>query len=178
MVVTVEVKAFGNGMKKLFEGVSEVFAAIGTEEPDRLEREKAKWNHNDAAGENDGISDEIMVKTESGILKNHGCEKTVSIHPDRVDDAGDRISKVAEKAKVPKATDEQKKGEKEVTKESDAVHFSVSQDDITKIIVQKIKQNRSNNEKIGQLLKAFGAARVGDLPEDKYEEFLTDISQI
>ena len=55
---------------------------------------------------------------------------------------------------------------------------TVSLDDITKIIVQKIKQNRSNNAKIGSILKTYGVAKVGDLPASKYEAFLTDLSAI
>ena len=54
----------------------------------------------------------------------------------------------------------------------------MSLDDITKIIVQKIKQNRSNNEKIGSILKTYGVAKVGELPVSKYEAFLTDLSAI
>ena len=55
---------------------------------------------------------------------------------------------------------------------------TITVDDITKIIVQKIKQNRSNNEKIGQILKAYGAAKVSELPTSKYEAFVTDLSAI
>ena len=55
---------------------------------------------------------------------------------------------------------------------------TVTQDDITKIIVRKIKQDRSNNEKIGAILKTYGVSKVSDLPAAKYEAFLTDISQI
>lgn len=51
-------------------------------------------------------------------------------------------------------------------------------DDITSVIVAKIKQKRSNNEKIGQLLKAYGVGALSDLPAEKYEAFLTDISQL
>ncbi|MBO5570572.1 MAG: hypothetical protein J6A79_16810 [Clostridia bacterium] len=55
---------------------------------------------------------------------------------------------------------------------------TVTADDITKIIVRKIKQDRGNNEKIGAILKTYGAAKVSELPEDKYEAFLTDIAAI
>lgn len=55
---------------------------------------------------------------------------------------------------------------------------SVTQDDITKIIVQKLKKDRSNNEKIGAILKTYGVARVSELPATKYEAFLTDLSQL
>ena len=55
---------------------------------------------------------------------------------------------------------------------------AVTADDITKIIVRKIKQNRSNSDKIGMILKTYGAAKVSELPPDKYEAFLTDVSQL
>ena len=54
----------------------------------------------------------------------------------------------------------------------------LTKDDITSVIVAKIKQKRSNNEKIGQLLKAYGVGALSDLPAEKYEAFLTDISQL
>ena len=55
---------------------------------------------------------------------------------------------------------------------------TVTADDITKVIVRKIKQDRSNNEKIASILKTYGVAKVSDLPTVKYEAFLTDISQL
>ena len=54
----------------------------------------------------------------------------------------------------------------------------LTKDDITSVIVAKIMQKRSNNEKIGQLLKAYGVGALSDLPAEKYEAFLTDISQL
>ena len=55
---------------------------------------------------------------------------------------------------------------------------TVTQDDITKIIVQKLKKDRTNNEKIGAILKTYGVAKVSELPAEKYEAFLTDLSQL
>ena len=55
---------------------------------------------------------------------------------------------------------------------------NISKDDITSVIVAKIKQKRSNNEKIGQLLKAYGVGQLSELPAAKYEAFLADISQL
>ena len=55
---------------------------------------------------------------------------------------------------------------------------SITIDDITKIIVQKIRQNRNTNEKIAAILKTYGVAKVSELPVDKYEAFLTDLSAI
>ncbi len=65
-----------------------------------------------------------------------------------------------------------------VEKEAPAPPPTITLDDITKVIVAKIKQKRSNNEAIGKLLAVYGAGKVSDLKPEKYEAFLTDISQI
>ena len=51
-------------------------------------------------------------------------------------------------------------------------------DDLIKVVTQKIKQDRANKEKVLALLKSYGAAKISDVPVDKYEAFLTDLSQI
>lgn len=68
--------------------------------------------------------------------------------------------------------------EAEPTAPKDAPAPGITQDDITKIIVQKLKKDRSNNEKIGAILKTYGVAKVSELPAEKYEAFLTDLSQL
>ena len=55
---------------------------------------------------------------------------------------------------------------------------TITKDDITAVIVAKIKKKRDNNGKIGQLLKTYGVAQLSDLPAEKYEAFLADVSQI
>ena len=55
---------------------------------------------------------------------------------------------------------------------------AVTIDDITKVIVAKIKQKRSNNEAIGKLLATYKVQKVSELKPEQYEAFLTDISQI
>lgn len=51
-------------------------------------------------------------------------------------------------------------------------------DDLIRVVTQKIKQNRANKDKVLALLKSYGAAKVSDIPQDKYEAFLTDVSQL
>jgi len=51
-------------------------------------------------------------------------------------------------------------------------------DDLIRVVTQKIKQNRANKDKVLTLLKSYGAAKVSDIPADKYEAFLTDVSQL
>lgn len=64
------------------------------------------------------------------------------------------------------------------SRKKEAPASSVTLDDITKAIVQKIEQDRSNNEKIGQLLKNYGVARVSEIPVEKRETFLTEVASI
>ncbi len=51
-------------------------------------------------------------------------------------------------------------------------------DDLIRVVTQKIKKDRGNKEKVLSLLKSYGAAKVSDVPQDKYEAFLTDLSQL
>jgi len=51
-------------------------------------------------------------------------------------------------------------------------------DDLIKVVTGKIKQNRANKDKVLTLLKSYGAAKVSDIPADKYEAFITDLSQL
>lgn len=63
-------------------------------------------------------------------------------------------------------------------KEKTQSAVTITKDEITAVIVAKIKKKRDNNEKIGQLLKTYGVAQLSDLPAEKYEAFLADVSQI
>ena len=54
----------------------------------------------------------------------------------------------------------------------------ITTDDITRIIVRKIKQNKDNNGKIGQVLKTYGVERVSGLKPEQYEAFVTDLAAL
>ena len=66
----------------------------------------------------------------------------------------------------------------EPAKQSGAGLAKITLDDITKVIVTKIKQNRAVNDKIGALVKSYGYKQIRELPEDKYEAFLNDLAQL
>lgn len=87
----------------------------------------------------------------------------------------------AEKANIstesPKQDTPAKEQPKAAKKKSEPAS-TVTVDDLTKIIVQKIKQNRANSDKIGALLKSYGVEKVSALPQDKYEAFLMDVAQL
>ena len=163
-VLMVDAKKLSQGLKTTFEGVAMVFDSIGVD------------------------ADLGAVNPASDIKK---AEKATEKAADAV------TEKVTEKAEVQKFVEETTESDTAATAEAEATTeapveavstvaaeapaettTSITVDDITKIIVQKIKQNRSNNEKIGAILKTYGVSKVGELPDTKYEAFLTDLSAI
>ena len=71
---------------------------------------------------------------------------------------------------------QKKPGEK--PQKSGSTARPITTDDITKIIVRKIKQNKANNERIGLVLKTYGVGRVSDLKPEQYEAFITDLAAL
>ncbi len=67
---------------------------------------------------------------------------------------------------------------KKATPKKKSEQTALSPDDLIRVVTQKIKKDRSNKDQILALLKSYGAAKVSDVPADKYEAFLTDLSQL
>ena len=82
----------------------------------------------------------------------------------------------AEQKKTPQ--EEQKNEPQESEGKSEKAAVSVTPNDITRIIVRKIKQNKENNDKILMILKAYGVEKVSDLKPEKYEAFVTDLAAL
>ena len=191
----VEIHAFGDGMRKLFEGVAEVFASMGVTDTDVLDKAASQWNNRHPEKTNqekmeaesnktsDTSTDETAVENSvagSQEATGTGTDNKGTPEPENKDNA-ESEAPTASKAEPKSETiaeEKSAKKPKKVEKAEKPAKASVTQDDITAIIVQKIKKDRSNNEKIGGLLRVYGAARVSELPEEKYEAFLTDISAI
>lgn len=79
----------------------------------------------------------------------------------------------AEQQETPKEQSKKKAAPKKKQEQT-----TLTADDLIRVVTQKIKKDRSNKEKVLALLKSYGAAKVSDIPADKYEAFLTDVSQL
>ena len=161
-VNTAEKKEVTVSWSKLTDGVGLVFAGVIS----MLEALDA------------GTARDIMNCISQGEKKEGEANDAEDTGAGTVDgDAGADDAPVADTAA---AVEEQpvQKEEPAESKPADTPAPSVTQDDITKIIVQKLKKDRSNNEKIGSILKTYGVAKVSELPAEKYEAFLTDLSQL
>ena len=157
-VIAVDTRKLSQGLKMTFEGMALVFDSIGVDVA--VPTVKA-----------DDVKTEVKADTASAE-KAGGVEETKLEEHNVAPDA--EVQNTATKAETEDAAEAQSEAQPDASEPTS----TVSLDDITKIIVQKIKQNRSNNAKIGSILKTYGVAKVGDLPASKYEAFLTDLSAI
>lgn len=149
-------------MKKLVAGVGTVFAGV-LQMLEALEPQTAKQLM-------DCVAQATEEKSESSDVAVSGMEET-----EPVNEAATAVTAGGKTAEKPVAPAEDKA---QVHSAAEGQTQTVTVDDLTRIIVRKVKQDRSNNEKIGSILKTYGVARVSELPTAKYEAFLTDISQL
>ena len=155
-LVTVDANKLREALKHTFEGVTMLFDCIGLNVP----------------------VGEPVAESEEKPAQSSPVEEPVFTPVEEVPEEAPIMEVPTDETPVVEATEEKKQEELPVEAETPPAVSTVTQDDITKIIVRKIKQDRSNNEKIGAILKTYGVSKVSDLPAVKYEAFLTDISQI
>lgn len=122
-----------------------------------------------------GMAKELADMAINGVPKETAPEK---INPDDFEEiiAADDLPWDTEpdNAPVPEPAPPKKKAALKKKQEQ----TTLTADDLIRVVTQKIKQNRANKEKVLALLKSYGAAKVSDIPADKYEAFLTDVSQL
>ena len=158
-VIAVDARKLSLGLKMTFEGMAMVFDSIGVD----VGVTAVKTDDEKTATPADPAAEKVS-SVEEPVAEEHD---TASQNMDTK--AEPSATETVDAADAPVA---------EAQLDASEPTSAVSIDDITKIIVQKIKQNRKNNEKIGSILKTYGVAKVGDLPTSKYEAFLTDLSAI
>ena len=150
--VTVSMKKLIAGVGTMFAGVLQMLEALEPQTAKQLVDRVVQDAETDQAAANDTVS--AKEETEP-VNETEATAKQA--------DAEEQAAPVEEVQDPAPASDQTQ---------------TVTVDDITKIIVRKVKQDRTNNEKIGSILKTYGVARVSELPTAKYEAFLTDISQL
>lgn len=151
--VTVSMKKLVAGVGTMFAGVLQMLEALEPQAAKQLMDRVAQDAETDQAAANDTVSakeETEPVNEPEATAEQAGAEE--------------QAAPVKGEAQDPAPASDQTQ--------------TVTVDDITKIIVRKVKQDRTNNEKIGSILKTYGVARVSELPTAKYEAFLTDISQL
>ena len=148
-LVLVDAELLSQGLKTAFTGIAMVFDSLGAS----------------------GAADEIKAAQEAQPAPTVPSVSQGSPGADENDQ---------EEAEDLPFDPEQKAPDKPAEPEADTPTPApaVTIDDITKVIVAKIKKKRDNNARIGALLKSYGVEKVSGLPPEKYEAFLTDISEL
>lgn len=161
-------------MKKLIAGVGTVFTGV-IEMLEALEPHVAQHLVDVAVQHTaDEKKSTDMKPAQSGYVPAAG---SVSEHSEQI--VKEPVAEADAQTDTAAAVSEKLSGEESQDAVSDTTAMNtVTEDDLTKIIVRKIKQNRSNNEKIGAILRTYGVSKVSELPVSKYEAFLTDVSQL
>ena len=154
--IPVDVKKLIDGLGTIFGGVIQLLAAM---EP--------------------GMAKELADMAINGVPKEKAPE---TFNPDDFEEiitADDTpFDTVPEQDNTAVAEPEPAPPKKKAAPKKKPEQTELSPDDLIRVVTQKIKKDRSNKEKVLALLKSYGAAKVSDIPPDKYEAFLTDVSQL
>ncbi len=148
----VQTQRIVNGINLMFAGIGEILSAM---EPDMAKAVQALANCN--AGSSDGY-EEI-----------HGADNLPEDAEKTADNTPATAPEQETASEPPKKKDAPKKKQEQT---------ELTADDLIRVVTQKIKQSRANKEKVLALLKSYGAVKVSDIPQDQYEAFLTDVSQL
>lgn len=186
-LVAVDIGRLGESLQTVFSGIAGVFGSLGVHAADEAD---VPGNVKNTVTGSEGKRTPKVQKADSETAKNVKGNKgndagdedgsegrtedgTAGKEADGKPEGADVGVLDADHAGV--AGDADAGGDSQVKSQAAG---SVTADDITKVIVAKIKQDRSNNKKIGALLPAYGVEKVSALKPEQYEAFLTDISQI
>lgn len=154
-VVAVDVTILSQGMKRVFEGCALIFDSIGA---------------NQAAEQMSCFADKQVE-----AAANEKAEENTDASP--VIQEGAKVKGDAEASaekEVPAGAEEDIV---QATENTNA-DVAISIEDLQKVAAQKITVNRKNSAKIQSLVKAYGSAKLSDIPEAKREAFLNDLAQL
>ena len=166
-MVLVDGKLLGQGLKTAFTGIAMVFDSLGASEASSEIKAAQKAQ---AAVDS---SSSVVNTGNPDTTEKEEAEEELPFAPEPVEAA-----KPGKSEEPMKSAEQDKPAEPEKLKTPSPTTPSITIDDITKVIVAKIKKKRDNNAKIGSLLKTYGVDKVSGLPPEKYEAFLTDISEL
>jgi len=121
-----------------------------------------------------GMAQQLADMAINGVPKEQAPE---TINPDEFEEilSADDLPWDTEPEKVEPPKEQPKKKAAAKKQEQPA---ALTADDLIKVVTGKIRQDRSNKEKVLALLKSYGASKISDVLPDKYEAFLTDLSQV
>ena len=168
---------FTEGIGTVFTGVLQMLESIDAKSAEKLldsirkEENEVPFDE-DASGDTGDMGDTgaIGLTGDTGGTGKNGASVENSTSASGNGSQSGKTENAENKEIAEKTAKAAKTGDKDST--------GISLDDLTKIIVRKLKQDRANNGKIEAILKSYGVERVCELPQEKYESFITDVATL
>ena len=171
--ILVNPQKLSQGLTRTFEGISIIFASLGSKldvtdlngQVTQIAEDKA------TAKETETVTVTAKQATAESIKSTESVEKAEkSTQSEQTE-----ISEHAQ-AQSPEPATASKSAEQ--TEQAEPTKSSITLDDITKVIVEKIKQDRGNRERIEAIVHEYGVSVISQLDEANYEAFLAELASL
>ena len=194
--VLIDVHKLSRGLKKTFEGISIIFDSLGINNEDLIMFKSSTMSASSASSASARIADtetadaatsavntQTTVEVSAGKKLNEAEQSENSGTSGTADAAGivetlDQPAQVAQATQVAQAAQAEGTEEMSEAEEAEEANSSITYDDLTKIIVEKIKQDPANNQKIEAVVNSYGVSMVSQLPKSKYEAFMAELASL
>lgn len=165
--IIVDIQKLSTGLKTTFEGISAIFDSLGMRFDIQQLTENLTSNN---AMPNAQVSEKQSTHTDSLSESKRITGASETSSENIASSVSSEICEMTDTSEQAKRT--------EYIPSSEPAKSSITIDDITKIVVKKVKQNREDEEKIRQIVHSYGVSAISQLPESKYEALLAEIASL
>ena len=171
--ILVNPQKLSQGLTRTFEGISIIFASLGSklDVTDLNGRVTQIAEDKATAKETETVTVTAKQATAESIKSTESVEKAEkSTQSEQTETSEHAQAQSPEPATASKSAEQ--------TEQAEPTKSSITLDDITKVIVEKIKQDRNNREKIEAIVHNYGVSVISQLAESKYESFLAELASL
>ena len=181
--ILIDAHKLSRGLKKTFEGISIIFDSLGINNegllmPTSLAPSASSVGTADTANTAASGNDAQTTIEVSGGKKLNEAEQSENSGTLEAVEQVEQPAQVKEVAQAAQAEGTEETPEVSEVSEAEEANSSITYDDITKIIVEKIKQDTANNKKIEAIVNNYGVSMVSQLPKSKYEAFMAELASL
>ena len=165
--IIVDIQKLSTGLKTTFEGISAIFDSLGMRFDIQQLTENLTSNN---AMPNAQVSEKQSTHTDSLSESKRITGASETSSENIASSVSSEICEMTDTSEQAKRT--------EYIPSSEPAKSSITIDDITKVVVEKLKQDRENDNKIGTIVHSYGVSAISQIPESKYEAFLAEIASL
>lgn len=165
--VLIDAHKLSRGLKKTFEGISIIFDSLGINGEDLIISKASASTASSA-----GIAN---TETANAATSDDDAQTTAEINAEKKRNEAGQSENSGTSEAVEKVEQSVQVAQSE---EAEEANSSITYDDITKIIVEKIRQDTANNKKIEAIVNNYGVSMVSQLPKSKYEAFMAELASL